>query len=414
MKIGKIILLNIMFILLLSIGVSAASKYIVDDAKVLKQDTINTIDTNLSKIEKNTEVIVKFDVIKSLNGKDIEEYSKQYAKDNIKGDQYILFVSSIGDRKNKLLVGEKANSILSKSEVENIVSLPNADFKVSNFDAGIMKVGKALDEKVTTKAVASGKAEIKTDNYSTTVSAKINWFKVFGILLLIVGIGFVIFILVKRKVDKDYEESKKKFAHENNLDEYLDTNKDGSFRTSSTVGSKPKEEYKFKENDIGRTTYSANPKKIEDSFYHSPGQDNTSSRKSDDSYTTPKADRRARTERTSYVPPTTTVNHYNNTTVVHDDNSFVEGMVIGSILADSHHDHHEEEHHYREPERESYKEPEKSYSSNNWDSSPSTSSWDNDKKEDSYSSSSWDSSNDSSDYSSSSWDSGSDSSSSDW
>lgn len=408
MKIGKIILLNIMFILLLSIGVSAASKYIVDDAKVLKQDTINTIDTNLSKIEKNTEVIVKFDVIKSLNGKDIEEYAKQYAKDNIKGDQYILFVSSIGDRKNKILVGEKANSILSKSEVENIVSLPNADFKVSNFDAGIMKVGKALDEKVTTKAVAAGKAEIKTDNYSTTVSAKTNWFKVFGILLLIVGIGVVIFILIKRKADKDYEESKKKFAHENNLDEYLDTNKDGNFRTSSIVGSKPKED------DIGRITYSANPKKTEDSFYHSPGQDNISSRKSDYSYTPPKADRRARTERTSYVPPRTTVNNYNNTTVVHDDNSFVEGMVIGNILADSHNDHHKEGHHYREPERESYKEPEKSYSSNNWDSSPSTSSWDNDKKEDSYSSSSWDSSNSSSDYSSSSWDSGSDSSSSDW
>lgn len=363
MKIGKIIFINIMFILLLSIGVSAAAKYIVDDANVLKQDTINTVDTNLSKIEKNTEVIIKFDVIKSLNGKDIDAYAKQYAKDNIKGEQYILFVSSIGDRKNKLLVGEKANSILSKSDVENIVSLPNADFKANNFDAGIMKVGKALDEKVTTKAVATGKSEVKKDAYSTTVSSKTNWFKVFGILFLIVGIGVVIFILVKRKADRDYEESKKRFAHENNLDEFLDTSKDNSFRSSS-VSNTPKKE---------------------------------------------------KMEEETYTPPSTSAtvnNHYNTTTVMHNDNSFVEGMVMGSILADSHHDHHEEKHYYSEPEREAHKEPEKSYSTNNWDSSDSTSSWDDNKREDSYSS--WDSSNSSSDYSSSSWDSSSDSSKSDW
>ena len=147
MKFAKIIIFNVLFALLLSVGASAASKYIVDDAKVLKQDTITTVEQNLNKIEENTEVTIKFDIIKSLNGKSIDEYAKQYAKDNISGDQYILFVSSIGDKKNKLLVGEKANNILSKSEIENIVSLPNQDFKSNNFDVGIIKVGKSLDEK---------------------------------------------------------------------------------------------------------------------------------------------------------------------------------------------------------------------------------------------------------------------------
>ena len=109
MKIGKIILLNMLFVLLLSIGVNAAGKYIVDDAKVLKQDTINTVEENLSKVEKNTDVTVKIDIIKSLSGKSIDEYAKQYAKDNISGEQYILFVTSVGERKNKLLVGSKAN-----------------------------------------------------------------------------------------------------------------------------------------------------------------------------------------------------------------------------------------------------------------------------------------------------------------
>ncbi|NYC73625.1 hypothetical protein DE167_004091 [Clostridium beijerinckii] len=35
-----------------------------------------------------------------------------------------------------------------------------------------MKVGKALDEKVTTKAVNTGKAEVVKDGYSKTVSHK--------------------------------------------------------------------------------------------------------------------------------------------------------------------------------------------------------------------------------------------------
>ncbi|NYC73624.1 hypothetical protein DE167_004090 [Clostridium beijerinckii] len=56
-----------------------------------------------------------------MNGKSIDDYSKEYVKSNISGEQYILFVTSIGDKKNKILVGDKANDILSQSDIYPIL-----------------------------------------------------------------------------------------------------------------------------------------------------------------------------------------------------------------------------------------------------------------------------------------------------
>lgn len=84
MKLRKIVLLNLILVLfLLLTGANAAEKYVVDDANILKQDTINTIDENLSGINNDKEVIVKINLIKSLNGESIDDYSKEYAKSNI-------------------------------------------------------------------------------------------------------------------------------------------------------------------------------------------------------------------------------------------------------------------------------------------------------------------------------------------
>lgn len=391
MKIGKIILLNILFVLLLSIGVSAAGKYIVDDANVLKQDTINTVEQNLEKVEKNTEVTVKFDIIKSLNGKSIDDYSKQYAKDNIKGDQYILFVTSIGDRKNKILVGSKANSILSQSDIENIASLPNQDFKANNFDAGIIKVGKAIDEKVTTKAVKSGKAEVVKDGYSSTVQHKTDYSGIITIILIIVVIGIILFMAIKRKINDDYEKRKKKFAQDNNLESYLDSD-NNSFHSADVNKSD--------------TTYSSSN---DSSNYNS---------------TERNRDANSRMYNNSYGANGNS--SFNNTTIIHEhgNNSFVEGMVVGEMLSEEHNHHH---HHddYEDDYRRERSEPEKSYNndtstytSGDWDTG-STSSWDNSSNDSDSStwdsSSSGDSTSSSWDSSSSSWDSSSnDSKSSDW
>ncbi|MDR3598696.1 TPM domain-containing protein [Clostridium sp.] len=381
MKIGKIILLNFLVVLLLSIGVYASGKYIVDDAKVLKQDTINTVEENLGKIEQNTEVTVKFDLVKSLGGKSIDDYAKQYAKDNINGEQYILFVSSIGDKKNKLLVGSKANNILSQADIDQILSLPNNDFKANNFDAGIIKVGKALDEKVTTKAVKTGKAEVVNNDYSTKVEHKTSGASIFGTILILAIIGGIAFFVIRRKINNDYEKRKRKFAEDNNVDSYADS-EDNSFRSAD-----------MNRNDRTENSYSSNG----NNSY------NSSNRAYND----------------QYVPNGHST--VNNTTIINNNNDeFVEGMVVGSILSDStHHNHHHDyDDDYRESER-SYNQGssyggnksshgnEQTYTSGDWNDN--TSSWGSSSDD---SSSSWDSS--SSSDSSSSWDSGSDSSSSDW
>jgi uncharacterized membrane protein YgcG len=381
MKIGKIILLNFLVVLLLSIGVYASGKYIVDDAKVLKQDTINTVEENLGKIEQNTEVTVKFDLVKSLGGKSIDDYAKQYAKDNINGEQYILFVSSIGDKKNKLLVGSKANNILSQADIDQILSLPNNDFKANNFDAGIIKVGKALDEKVTTKAVKTGKAEVVNNDYSTKVEHKTSGASIFGTILILAIIGGIAFFVIRRKINNDYEKRKRKFAEDNNLDSYADS-EDNSFRSAD-----------MNRNDRTENSYSSNG----NNSY------NSSNRAYND----------------QYVPNGHST--VNNTTIINNNNDeFVEGMVVGSILSDSthHHHHHDYDDDYRESERSYHQGSsyggnksshgnEQTYTSGDWNDN--TSSWGSSSDD---SSSSWDSS--SSSDSSSSWDSGSDSSSSDW
>ncbi|OOM62447.1 TPM domain-containing protein [Clostridium beijerinckii] len=422
MKVRKIILSSLILLLLMSIGVYAADKHIVDDAKVLKQDTINTVEQNLSKIEKNTDVIVKFDVVKTLNGKSIDDYSKEYAKSNISGEQYILFVTSIGDKKNKILVGDKANDILSQSDISNIVALPNSDFKANNFDSGIMKVGKALDEKVTTKAVNTGKAEVVKDGYSKTVSHKTNYFGIFIIIIVIIVIAMILFKVIKNKMNKDYEERKRKFAEENNLESYLDSD-DNSFHSGNISKSETKQNYSSHGNE---PDYKNNNES-------SSNFNNNSTRTSDN----------ASNNYDTYPSGS----HVNNTTIINNNNSnndFLEGMIVGEMVSESsrnHHEHYTEEHGYRDDnehyrdtssynsnslDNNSSKESDSSadsssdsvYLSGNWDSDNSTSSWesDDDSSSDSDgSSSSWgsdDDSSSSSEESSSSWDSDSDSSSS--
>ena len=368
MKPRKIILLSILFALLLSVGANAAGKNMVDDAKVLKQDTINTVEENLGKIKKNTDVTVKFDIIKSLKGKSIDDYATQYAKDNISGDQYILFVTSVDDKKNKLLIGSKANNILSKSDIDDILALPNSDYKANNFDAGIIKVGKAIDEKVTSKAIKVGNAEVVNDGYSKKVAPKSNYL---GTIIIILIIGVILFIFIKRKINNDYEKRKRKFAQDNNLDY-----EDNSFH-SADVGSNKSKNY-------------------------SSSNDNSNSYSSDTN-----RDTNSRMYDSSYTPHNNTT--INNTTIIHDnnDNKFVEGMMVGSMLSDSDH-HHHDHHNYNDQDYE--RAPERLYNNeyrkdsekpaNNESSSYTSGKWDDN------STSSWDSSNDSS--------SNSDSNSSDW
>lgn len=380
MKMYKLLLSFIVIFLLSAGAVFASEKYITDDAGVLSKTTIANIDDKLRKIYDNTGVTVKFNTTTSLDEKSIEQFAKDYAKKNISGEKYILFTVSINDRKNNLLVGNDVNNIMSTSDREAIVAIPNQYFKAANFDEGIMKVEEALDKKVTGKAIDIGKAEVVSDGYSTQVKAKTNWILVFFIILLIAIIGYIIFRLIKRKINRDYEKSKVEFAEKNNLD--IEDSGDDKFRTASVT----------KESSTSSKSYTIRDRRTRDDDYDpfrdaNPNDSLFSGRKTYADYS-------------GYTPYNRSSSYNNNTTIVNVNNV--------SNDSDCHHHHHSESGSSSSSygNGSSHKSSSSSYnSSSDYSDLPaansSSSSWDSEYSSSSHESSS--SYNDSGDNSSSDW-----------
>lgn len=398
MKILKTSLSTILLMFLLCVGVNASTSYMVDDAKALKSATISTVQQNLDKIKKNTDITVEIDMVKSLSGQTIDNYAKQFASKNISGDKYILYVVATGDRQNKLLVGSGVNNVLTQQDISNIASLPNSDFKNNDFDSGILKVGKAIDDKVTTKAVQTGTAQVTSDGYSTTVKHTPNYFLIFIIILLCIVAIVLILKWYQKKAEKEYNDKKRRMEEQIQKAEDSIRSSNSTFHSTS-VGDK-------KETPVKKVTLN----------YDAPVSNRTEVHTETVTRTTPTESYHNTTHRASEP-----FKQVHNTTIINNssprnDNSFVEGMLIGELIADRHEEHHHHHEEYREPERH-YEEPKHTssptYDSGSWDSGSSKSSWDNDSS--SSSSSSWDSSPSSYDSSSSydsgsSWDSSGDSS----
>lgn len=318
------IILLIVFVLL-SFKVTAVENYVDDEANVLGSNVISKVNDNFAKLEKNTKAQVKIYIIKSLNGKDINDTAISIANKETSTDKYAIFVVAIKEHKNKFLVGKGLNDVFSSTELERIASLPNSYFRSNDFNTGILKVGQSIDQDITTKAIKTGEAVVKTDGYSKTVEPKKSHTAsvILIIVLILAVIGFICYI--KRKSDKKVRE----FARTHNLN-----NSSGNT---------------FKSANIGENTYKSN-------------------RSSTYSY-----DEEPRYN--SYNDPTSRV--VNNTTVINNGNNmdgFVEGMLVNEML----HDHHEH-HSYREESRDMndrYVDTTPSYTSNDDDNKVSSGDWD--------------------------------------
>lgn len=356
-KTNPILTRIILFIVLIlsSFNVAAAGNYVNDEANVLSSNVISKVNDNFAKLEKNTKAQVKIYILKSLNGKNIDDMAIEIANKETSTDKYAIFVVAVKEHKNKFIVGKGLNDVFTPAELDRIASLPNSYFKNNDFNTGILKVGQAIDQDITTKAVKAGEAVVKTDGYSKTVEPKKSHAS--SIILIIVSIiavaGFIYYI--KRKSDKRVRE----FARRHDLND-----------SSSN---------KFKSADMGENTYKSN---------------------SSSTYSYDEEPRHA-----SYSDPTSRVVH--NTTVINNGNNmngFVEGMLVNEML----HNHHEHHSHYEEN---------RIIDDRRLDTTPSYTS--NDDDENKLSSGDWGLSSGSSDWGSSSdsgsWDSGSsDSGSSDW
>ena len=328
MRFKKVIFLAVLFLVLIPFTTLAAATYIKDDAGVLSSSTIQQINTNLAKLEKNTGSQVRIVTVKSLQGKNIDDYAASVAKTSTSTDKYAVFVVAAGDHKNKFLVGPGLNAVFVSSEIEKIAKLPNSYFKNNDFNTGILKVGKEIDEDITTKAVKSDKAKVIDNGLGKTVQAKKSHTGlIIFLILLIVMIAAVIYYFKKKA-----KESVDQFARENGLNNHSQQ-EDKGFRSA-----KLSEE----EQNYNRPPSNTNP------IQGGP-------------------------------------NVVNNTTVINQNggygyggNGFVDGMIVGEMLSHNHHDDHHEyyDDHHNDTTNSSLEDEEESkVSSGSWGSSDGDSDW---------------------------------------
>lgn len=217
--------LTIIFLFLSSITVSAAEKYVRDDAGVLNSSTVNTVNTNLNKLENNTKAKVRIVIIKSLEGKNMNDYANSIGKET-NTDKFAVFVVSVADHKNKFLAGSGLNNVFTQQESDKIASIPNEYFKKNDFNTGILKVGQVIDQDITTKAIKTKQVEVVNDGLKTTVQPKKSHA---GLVMFFIILALVIIIFIykaKKKANKQVED----FARRNGLD-YSSTDS-GAYRST--------------------------------------------------------------------------------------------------------------------------------------------------------------------------------------
>lgn len=174
MKIAnKIVISLVTLLILLVVPVESAfaSSYINDDVKVLRTSTISEANENLSKLQKNTDTVVKLCTVATLNGRDINDFASNIAK-SISSKRYAVFVVAIKEHKNKFLVSQGLNNIFDTDELNRIASIPNASFKKGDFNTGILDVGKEIDGDITTGAVKTGQDTVNSDGFGYKISPK--------------------------------------------------------------------------------------------------------------------------------------------------------------------------------------------------------------------------------------------------
>jgi uncharacterized membrane protein YgcG len=204
MKYKNFIMIAVMLLILMPVTVYGSQTYISDSSGVLRSSTIKKVESNLAKLEVNTGAQARIVVVKSLDGMNIDDYAEQIAKTSTSTNSYAVFLVFVQDRKNKFLVGEGMNTVFSSTQIDRIASLPNEYFRNNDFDAGILKVGEAIDQNITTKTVRSNNAVVGN------VTSKITF------IFLEIFILILITYIIRRKVYRSY--------HNNNDDRYYNPN----------------------------------------------------------------------------------------------------------------------------------------------------------------------------------------------
>jgi uncharacterized protein len=113
-----------------------------DDAKVLKQETIDRLENQLKAYEDSTTNQIAILTISSLDGDVIEDYSMRVAEKWKLGtknnDNGVLILMAIDDRKMRIEVGQGLEGVLTDALCNRIIRNEMAPaFRQGDFDAGV-------------------------------------------------------------------------------------------------------------------------------------------------------------------------------------------------------------------------------------------------------------------------------------
>ena len=116
-----------------------ASNYVVDDAGILKPETITALDTDLKNFESKGEIAVL--TVDSTSPLSIEEYGIQLADKWKVGhagkDDGVIFILAVKDRKVRIEVGTGAEAVLTDVQSKHIIDDITPKLKAADWDGAV-------------------------------------------------------------------------------------------------------------------------------------------------------------------------------------------------------------------------------------------------------------------------------------
>ena len=136
MKKPLLIITLILFALSTQAKVST-SKYVVTETPFLSEAAISTLNSKLNNFEKKENKKILIFVIKSFNGKNDIEYSKELWETKKLDGNTIVFIIAKNDRKTRISVGTNLETKLTNAESKFILDkIVQPNFRKKHFDKG--------------------------------------------------------------------------------------------------------------------------------------------------------------------------------------------------------------------------------------------------------------------------------------
>lgn len=242
-----------------TLPISTNSIYVQDNANILNEETETYIQKKSEELKRFNGGEIAVVSIDSLNGENIDNYSKKLFNSWKIGDKEknngVLILIAKNDRKFRITLGKGVENIY----IENYLNTLTNYFKKEDFNNGILSVFNSLFEDISkydtqyNNMPKSNSIFEKEINYSFLLKVSIS-------IYIIIAIIYIIYILIENK--KDIKERKKDL-----LDKYMEYKQiqychynDYVFLTDGSVMSRKAYQHKLQKEKEKREYYCNNIK----------------------------------------------------------------------------------------------------------------------------------------------------------